>query len=81
MTGHPKRVKKVIQIDGIKFNVEAFHPRKFERQVYAVSFHEQGKPLTDRYKELIQVAAGNGTQAIGIAIKKFKSIIKWWRDR
>ena len=49
----------------------AFHPTRFEKGVYAVSFVEKGKPLFDKYTKFTQVKAKSRALAIKEARKQF----------
>ena len=63
------RTRKNFQKDGIRWSATAFHPLMFERNVYAVSFYQVGKPKLDRFTKFTQVKARNGAEAIEKARK------------
>jgi len=50
----------------------AFHPKAFEKGIYAVSFYQPGKPRIDRYTKFTQVRAGSRDDAIRKARKKLR---------
>jgi hypothetical protein len=69
--------KKIIQINNIQYEVKAFHPTRFESNIYAVSFHEKDKPLLDKYNHLFQIESNNITNAINTAKEKLiKRLVK-----
>ena len=54
----------------VKWSIKkAFHPKQYEKGVYAVSFYQKGKPLVDKYTRFTQVKANSRTQAIKKARK------------
>ena len=68
VTGHfPKQnIKKQYKL------IKAFHPTKFEKGIYAVSFVEKGKPLVDKHTQLFQIKAKNKIEAIRKARRMLK---------
>lgn len=52
--------------------LKAFHPKKFERGVYAVSFRKRGKPLVDRNVKFTMVIAKNRMVAIRKSRKQLR---------
>ena len=52
-----KHTMKKFKIGDIEFLVDAFHPLKFEKGVYAVSIYQKGKPNIDKYHYFTQVMA------------------------
>ena len=52
--------------------LDAFHPKRFERGIYAVSFRKKGLPLLDRNTKLFQVKARNRKDAIKKARLKLR---------
>jgi len=68
MTRQNKRTVRQIG----KYSASAFHPTAFKREVYAVNFHERGKPGLDRYNKFTQVTSNNGANAIKKARKQLK---------
>jgi len=65
-----KHTWKKFKIGDLEFLVDAFHPLNFEKGVYAVSTHQDGKPMLDKYTYFIQVEAKNGLDAIDRAKHK-----------
>ena len=68
-----KHTKKKFKIGDLEFLVDAFHPLKFEKGVYAVSIYQKGKPNIDKYHYFAQVIAKNGVDAIEKAKKEYIS--------
>jgi hypothetical protein len=64
------RKTKLIQINNVQYEITAFHPTKFESNVYTVTFHEKDKPLLDKYIHLFQIESNNMTNAINTAKEK-----------
>ena len=54
--------------------VKAYHPLKFEKDIYVVSFVEKGKSLVDKHTKLFQIRADSRLKAIKIARTKLKTI-------
>ena len=46
--------------------VKAHHPTAFEKGIYAVHFHEKGKPYVDRYSRFTQVKAKSREEALSL---------------
>ncbi|MGC9031613.1 MAG: hypothetical protein ACP5H7_02550, partial [Minisyncoccia bacterium] len=62
-----KKLDKIVtekKLNGVVFEVSAFHPLKFEDGVYTVDFHKKGTPYTDENEYFTHVKAKNSKEAI-----------------
>jgi len=59
-----KKTYRTFKIGNNSFSANAFHPLRYERGVYIVHIHQNGKPFIDKYMYLTQVRAKNGAYAI-----------------
>jgi hypothetical protein len=74
------KIKTEKKLNGVEFEVSAFHPLKFEEGVYAVNFHKKGTLRTDKNSYFTQVRAKNSKDAIEKVADEILKKKKGWLE-
>ncbi|MGC8585808.1 MAG: hypothetical protein ACP5L4_06845, partial [Thermoplasmata archaeon] len=74
------KIKTEKKLNGVEFEVSAFHPLRFEDGLYAVNFHKKGTLSTDENDYFTQVKAKNNKEAIEKVADEISKRKKDWLE-